>query len=53
MNKTGSIPVPSTKYFELHRLDTSLSNETLGLATVTHSGDAAVMVWQGTVNPPT
>ena len=30
VNKTGSIPVPST-----------------------NQGDAAVMVWQGTVNPPT
>ena len=38
--------------FELHRPDTSLSNETLGLATVTHLGDEASMVMQWIVNPP-
>ena len=44
--------VAYTNFFELHRPDTSLSNETLGLATVTHLGDEASMVMQWTVNPP-
>ena len=44
--------VAYTNFFELHRPDTSLSNETLGLATVTHLGDEASMVMQEAVTLP-